>query len=229
MGGDGPPASTRTPPGKKLVDAHAARIARPRLERLQHQQRHQNGPAPVRDPRQVKREPPRQQNDFDGNDGHRRPGDHSKERQQDAGKDVGRARAAVGENGIARPAHVRGLGRIAGELQRKVRFDAGADVEAPAVEQRPPAMRALQAAQIDCDLRFEDRVGLAQVVLQHDVLRGDRGIGFQLEDPMPVGALQLQERGAGRLDAALECRLRGDPVSVARNDLEVGRTSRFTR
>ncbi len=44
---------------------HAALVARARLERLQHQQRHQHGAAPIGNLRQVEEEPVRQQHDLD--------------------------------------------------------------------------------------------------------------------------------------------------------------------
>ena len=44
---------------------------------------------------------------------------------------------------------------VADHLQREIRLDAGAHVEGAVVEQRPAAMLALDAAQIDADLRFQ--------------------------------------------------------------------------
>ena len=214
---------------EKLVDLHAARIARPRLERLQDQQGNQDGPAPIRNPRQVERKPPRQKHDFDRNNRHGRPGDHAKQRQEDAREDVGRARTAVGQNGLARAQHVRCVGRIAGELERQVRFDARADIEPAAVKQRPSAVGTLQAAQIDCDLGLEGRVALAEEVLQDDVLGRNGGVGLQLEHPMPVRAPEFQQCRAGRLDCALEARPGGVTVHLARNDLDVQRQLRLSR
>ena len=50
---------------KKLVDADAERIFRARAQRLQHQQRHQNGPRPIGHLGQMERKPARQQHDLD--------------------------------------------------------------------------------------------------------------------------------------------------------------------
>ena len=115
-----------------------------------------------------------------------------------------------------------GFGRIADELEREIGLYAGADVEVPVVEQWPPAVRGLQASQIACDLRFEGRIGLAEKMLEDDVLGRDRGIGFQLEDPMPVRALLPEQRGGSRLDAAVEIRLGRLDIRLPRNALGFG-------
>jgi hypothetical protein len=57
------PADARWRLEEELVDAHALRVARPRFERLEHAQRHDHGARPVRDFREVKRKPARQEHD----------------------------------------------------------------------------------------------------------------------------------------------------------------------
>ena len=56
--------------------------------------------------------------------------------------------------------------------------------------ERPAAVIALDAAQIDADLAFEFEVGrLGQIMHQQHIFCRNRGIGFQLIDPVAVGAL----------------------------------------
>ena len=75
--------------------ADAARIARPRLQRHQHQQRHHHGARPVGHLVEMERKPARQQHDLDRHHRHRSPGTLAEQRQQDAGEDVGAAGAAA--------------------------------------------------------------------------------------------------------------------------------------
>ncbi len=72
------------------------------------------------------------------------------------------------------------------------------------MEQRPAAIRALDAAQIDADPAFQLRVDPVEVVLQQDVLGRDRRIRLQLEQPVAVGGLPRAERGLGGVDGGLE-------------------------
>jgi hypothetical protein len=103
------PARVRAGLRKELVDAHALRIARARLQRLQDEQRHEHRARPVRNPRQVKREPPRQQHELDRNDRHGAPRQDAVECEQDAREDVDVAGAAGGMDRVARAAHVLGV------------------------------------------------------------------------------------------------------------------------
>ena len=63
--------------------------------------------------------------------------------------------AAARQDRLARPRHVRRVDRIADHLEREIGLHAGAHVEGAVVEQRPAAVLALDAAQIDGDLGFE--------------------------------------------------------------------------
>ena len=74
-----------------------------------------------------------------------RHGTCAEQRQLRAGEDVGPFGAAGRQDGLARAAHVRRVGVVADRLQREIRLDAGGEVERAVVEQRPAAMRALDA------------------------------------------------------------------------------------
>ena len=142
---------------EQFVDGDAARIFRPRLQRLQHQQRHEHRARPVRHLGQVEREPARQQHDLDRHFRHGFPAQDAVEREQDAGEDVAVDAAAARQDRLAGARHVRRVGRVADHLQREIGLDAGAHVEGAVVEQRPAAVRALDAAQVDSDLALERR------------------------------------------------------------------------
>ncbi len=127
------------------------------------------------------------------------------ERQQRAGEDVGAGGAAAGADRLAGAAHVVGVDRIADHLEREIGLHAGAHVEGAFVEQRPAAVLALNAAQVHRDLAFDlgvDRLA-AEVAHQHVFGRNGR-VGFQLEDPMPVRLLAIEQRAGGPINAVLQ-------------------------
>ena len=73
------------------------------------------------------------------------------------GEHVGALGAAAGEHRLARPPHMIRIDRITDHLQREISFHRRADVERAVAEQRPAAVVALNAAQIDRDLFFPAR------------------------------------------------------------------------
>ena len=134
------------------------------------------------------------------------PRDDAEQRQQDAGEDVARRRPAMGEQGMARARHVRRIGRIADHLQGEVGLDRGADVERAVVVERPAAVEALDAPQIDGNLALQLEVRiLSQIMSQEHVFRGDGGVGFQFEYPVTVTLLAGKQTGGGVGDGGIEC------------------------
>ena len=86
------------------------------------------------------------------------------------------------------------------------------------MEQRPAAMVALDAAQIDADLALQlEVIRLAEIVAQQDVLGRDGRVGLQLEDPVAVVALLAQQRLRGAADVVARAR---------RQALDVGHRAR---
>ena len=100
-GGSRNSSSMRTPFG----------VARPRLLRHQHQQRHDDGAAPIRDLVEMERKPFRQQHDLDRHHRHRAPGNEAEQSEHDAGEDIGARSAAAGQHRLAGAAHVIGVDR----------------------------------------------------------------------------------------------------------------------
>ncbi len=179
---------------KQLVDRHAARIDRLRLERLQHQQRHDHGARPVGDLVEMERKPLRQQHDLDRHHRHAVPAQHAEEREQRTREHVRLDAAAARQDRFAGALHVRGVDVVADHLEREVGLHARAHVEVALVKQRPAAMRALDAAQIDADLAFQLEVRrLGEVVHHQHVFGRDRGVGLELVDPVPVRLLFGQD------------------------------------
>ena len=146
-------------------------VARPRLLRHQHQQRHDHGAAPIRDLVEVERKPFRQQHDLDRHHRHGAPRHEAEQRQQDAREHVGALGAAARAGSPrARGACDRRVDGVADHLQREIGLHRRADVESAVVEQRPAAVRALDAAQIDGDLGFERRIDrLAEIMPQQHI------------------------------------------------------------
>jgi len=66
-------------------------------------------------------------------------------------------------------------------------------------------MLALDAAEIDGDLALERQVlGFLEIMAQQNVFRRDRGIGFELEDPVSIFTLAADQRLHGAIDVVLQ-------------------------
>ncbi len=194
---------------KQLVDRHALGVARLGLERLQHQERHDDGTAPIGDLVEMEREPLRQQHDLDRHDRHGPPRNEAEQRQHQPREHIGRRRAAAEADRLARAHHVRGIDGIADHLEREIGFHARAHVEGAVLEQRPAAVVVvgLDAPQVDRDLALElGGDGLAEIVPQQHVFGWNGGVGLELEHPMPIGTLQREQRVRRGIDAAVERR-----------------------
>ncbi len=70
------------------------------------------------------------------------------------------------------------------------------------MEERPAAVGALNAPQIDADPLFERIVDLVEIMLEHHVFRRDGRVGFELENPVAVGVLASEQRRLSGLDRA---------------------------
>ncbi len=156
---------------KQLVDPDVLRIPRQRLEVHQHQQRDDDGAAPIGNLVEMERKPFRKQHDLDRHHRHRAPRNEAVQRQQHLGEDVGARRSAARPNFLPRPRHVRRIDRIADHLEREIGLHARAQVEVAVLKQRPAAVpRALRPPQIDGDLALQlgiDRLG--EIVAQQNV------------------------------------------------------------
>src|SRR5690606_1699189 len=96
---------------------------------------------------------------------------------------------------------------------------AGGNIEGAAVEERPAAMRALDATQINADLALELGIHRLAAVMAHQHIFGrDRRIGFKFEAEMAV-CLAVRQNALGRRgDAAVEL--------VERNATEIAQRRR---
>src|SRR5208337_1680823 len=93
---------------------------------------------------------------------------------------------------------------VADRFQREIGLDARAHVESAAVDERPAAVLALDAAKIRGDAALEPDIPLlAAEMAQKHIFRRDRRVGFELERPMAVFALPRMQRLRGSPDAAL--------------------------
>ena len=122
-------------------------------------------------------------------------------RQHDAGEYIDALGAAAGTNRFTRTAHVIGVDGIADHLECEVGFHRGADVDVGIAEQRPAAVIALDAAQIDRDFGFKRSIDrLAEIMPQQHVFGGNGRVGLEFEHPMAVGTLLRQKRLRAFLD-----------------------------
>ncbi len=188
---------------KQFRRMDAARIARQRLARAQNQQRHDHGARPIAHLGKVNGKPARQQDQFRRHGGHIGPRRLAIEAEQDAGEDIGLDGAAARADRLAGACHVRRVDIVADHLEREIGFHRRGDIESALVIERPAAMRALDAAQIDADLLFQFQVRrLGQVMHQQDVFGRNGGIGLQLIDPVPIRPLLGQDGIGGGADRA---------------------------
>ncbi len=172
---------------EQLVHAHAALVARERLQRSQHEQRDHHRARPIGHLRHVEGKPARQVHDLDRHHRRRAPWDDAVKRELDAREHVAHLGAAARQDRFAGARHVRRVDAVADHLQREIGFHAGAHVELALMEQGPAAMLALDAAQIFADLPLALDVRLlAEVVREQDIFGGDRGVGLELEAPMAI-------------------------------------------
>ena len=192
--------------GVQFVDPDVLRISSDRPTRGEHQQRHHHGARPIAHLGEMDREPARQQDDLGRHRRHRRPRPGIEQRELDPGKDIARRRAARGKDRGARAGHMRRVHVVADHLERIISLHACAEIETAGVEQPPAVVRGrLDTAQIARDLRLQHGIDrLAEIVAQKDIFGRDRAIGFELEHPMPVGALRIGERGGGAVDRGVD-------------------------
>ena len=142
----------------------------------------------------MKREPARQQQRFDRDERHGPPGHLLEQCQRDAGEHIGAGRPTLGQDGAPSALHVRRFGVVAGQFQRVVHLDRAAQVHGPAVVQVPATIGLLAAAQIDGQLGGEVAVDLAHVMHHQQVFGRDGAVGLELEAPVAVGVLPLDQR-----------------------------------
>ena len=222
-----PPARTERPANpvahllrrraEQLLHPHAARIARLRAQRHQHQQRGGDGARPVRDLVQMEREPARQQHDLHRHHRHAAPRHLAEQRQLRPGEDIAAFGPAGAQNRLAGSPHMRGLRVVADDLQREIRLHAGRQIERAIMEQRPTAMRGLGGAQIVADLALQIGVDPVQKMLEQHVFGRDGRVRLKLEHPVPVGALMPPQRRAGAVDGVIHYFIAGRVRYVARH------------
>ena len=120
-------------------------------------------------------------------------------------KTLARSAPPRAQQRLAGAAHMIRVDRIADHLEREIGLHRRADVESAVAEQRPAAVIALDAAQIDRDLGFKRGIDrLAEIMPQQHVFGGNGGVGFEFEHPMAVRALLREQRLRRFLNVLLE-------------------------
>ena len=90
--------------------------------------------------------------------------------------------------------HMRRIYGVACKLQRVIRLHARADIKRPLVKQGPPAVIALNFAQINGQFTLYPIVDFIKEMFQHDVFGWNRRISFEFENPMAIIFLQSTKR-----------------------------------
>ena len=190
---------------EQFPDRDATRIGGARLQGLQDQKRDHDRARPVGDLVEMERKPARQQHDLDRHGRNAAPGNGAVKRQQEAGEDIAPGCAAMGEDRFARAAHMRRLRIVADHLEGEIGLHAGAGIERARMNERPPAVSALDSPEIDRDQALEFEIGLfaAKMPEQH-VFGGDRRVGLEFEAPMAIITLLGEQRLRRAGNMALE-------------------------
>jgi len=97
---------------------------------------------------------------------------------------------------------------VAHQLQREIGLDRRAHIARTAVVERPAAIAVLSAAQIAGDFLGALGVAALQKMLQQDVFGRDGRIRFEIEAPMAVAGLPIEQGLRGTVEAGL-LRIRG--------------------
>ena len=195
----------------KLLDAAARVESDPRPVREQQQHRHHGLARPARHRVDVQREPRRQQDRLDRHRRQPRPRELSEVREVGAREHL-RAREPAVRVDVLSGTHQRRLLRaVAGELQREVCLDRGAEVSGAALVQRPAAVARLLGQDVLDQAALDRLRTTAHEAVEHDVLRVHADVG--LERCVPVAARELLS----------EDRVTGVPDRITEQAAEVGR------
>ena len=169
----------------ELVDRLRLRETAGRPQRHHEGERQDHRPRPRRDLVEVEVEPPRQHHDLGRNRGDRVPGDLSETREEEVRPGVDPLGPAELVDPLAGRRHVRGLRRVAVELEDEVALDRRGEVDARAGELAPAAVLPLLRSKLVDDAI--EHLGAAAV--------GERG-RLLAEDPLHEQVLALQDRVA---------------------------------
>ena len=104
-----------------------------------------------------------------------------------------------------RPRHVGSIDGIADHFEREIGLYARAQIEVAALEQRPAAVRAFASAADR--LRFAFHFGvdrLAEKMAEQDIFARDGGVGLELEAPLAIRALAIEQRLRRRRNTLIE-------------------------
>ena len=152
--------------------------------------------------------PARQQHDLDRHLRNAAPVEDAVKRKQSAREDVGMNGTPARQDRLARTAHVRCIRAFAGHLQPEIGLHAGAHIEIAIVKESPTPVRPLDALEVDGDFSLKLLVDrLATKVAKKHVFRRNRRIRLELEHPVPIALLALQQCLRGRDVRFLELRM----------------------
>jgi len=191
--------------GEELGNADAVWITGPRLERIEHHQRHEHSTCPIGDLVEMEGEPARQQHDFYRHHRHGAPRYLAVKREQIARKHIAVGGAALRQDPVARTHHVRRIDQVADHLKREIGLYAGAHIRCPGVVQRPASVCRLNATEIARHFCFEGGIDRLAAIMPHQhIFGGNGGVGLKFEDEMAVWPLQRAKRLCGGGDRILQ-------------------------
>src|SRR4029078_11146813 len=144
--------------------------------------------------------PARQQHDLDRHFRNAAPVEDSVKRKQSARENVGMNGTPARKDRFACTAHMGRIGAFAGHFQPEIGLHAGAHIESAIMEESPTSVCSLNALEVGGDFPLKLLVNrLATKVAEQNVFSRNRCVRLELENPMPVALLALQQclRGCG--------------------------------
>src|SRR5205085_12007458 len=139
--------------------------------------------------------PFREQHDLGRHHRHRTPRNKAVQSQHQLGENIDARRPAARPDFVPRSGYVWSIDGLADHFEREIGLHARAQVDVAVLEQWPAAMqRTLRPPQIDRDLAFQPGVDrLAEKMTQQDVFARDGGVGLELEAPLAIRALAIEQ------------------------------------
>ena len=144
--------------------------------------------------------PAGQEHDLDGHRRDPRPFVLAEQGEEDLREDVGLGGSACRTNAGACRRHPGVVDPDAGDLHGEIGLDGGRQVGGALEVDAEAPVGKLLAAQILDDLSLALAVDPSREMAEEKVFAGNGGIGLELADPVPVGALRGEERGLCPLD-----------------------------
>ena len=188
----------------ELVELHGRGEMAHGLVVIENRQRRDDRPAPRRHLVEVEEKPIREEEDLRRDGGQVLPRKLAEKRKVKLSVGVDLRDAAEAEDVRAGLPHPRGVGRVAGKLEREVCLNRGVDFARTTDKNIPAAVGELAATNVSRAFGLQGFIHLPQPMHVDDIVATEGGIGDELAFPMAVGSLQAKEISLSAANAFLD-------------------------